>query len=96
MIYGGIIYPPNGAQYYPPAIVAVVVFGPVFAQSWFFGPTGVIVWSMTIFYRPGGVRIWNPGNCSEHLDMAQALANELFRDVLNLAECSRSILQIWL
>ena len=64
MIYGGVIYPPDGAQYYPPAIVAVVVFGPVFAQSWFFGPTGVIVWSMTIFYRPGGVRIWNPGMMS--------------------------------
>lgn len=77
VIYGGIIYPPNGAQYYPPAIVAVVVFGPVFAQSWFFGPTGVIVWSVTIFYRPGGVRIWNPGKCSERLDMAQALAIEL-------------------
>jgi len=47
-IYGGIIYPPNQAQYYPTAIVAVVVFGPVFAQSWFIGPSGVIVWFMQL------------------------------------------------
>ena len=59
-IYGGIIYPPNQAQYYPTAIVAVVVFGPVFAQSWFIGPNRVIVWSTTIFYKAGGVRIYNP------------------------------------
>ncbi|CAL5222357.1 g4709 [Coccomyxa viridis] len=64
IIYGGIIYPPNNAQYYPTAIVNVVVFGPVFAQSWFYGPTRVICWSMTIFYRPGGVRIYNPAGYS--------------------------------
>ena len=60
IIYGGIIYPPNNASYYPTAIVNVVVFGPVFAQSWFFGPTRVICWSVTMFYRPGGERIYNP------------------------------------
>ena len=37
-IYGGIIYPPQQATYFPPAIVSVVIFGPVFAQSWFIGP----------------------------------------------------------
>ena len=59
-IYGGIIYPPQQATYFPPAIVSVVIFGPVFAQSWFFGPSGVVVWSTTIFYRAGGIRIYNP------------------------------------
>ena len=58
-IYGGIIYPPQQATYFPPAIVSVVIFGPVFAQSWFFGPSGVVVWSTTIFYRAGGIRIYN-------------------------------------
>ncbi len=67
IIYGGIIYPPNNAQYYPTAIVNVVVFGPVFAQSWFYGPTRVICWSTTIFYRPGGVRIYNPGRFHHQL-----------------------------
>ena len=59
-IYGGIIYPPQQATYFPPAIVSVAIFGPIFAQSWFFGPSGVVVWSTTIFYRAGGIRIYNP------------------------------------
>lgn len=60
-IYGGVIYPPNQATYFPPAIMAAVIFGPVFAQSWFIGPTGVRIWSSTKSFKDGGERIRNPG-----------------------------------
>ena len=69
-IYGGIIYPPQQATYFPPAIVSVVIFGPVFAQSWFFGPSGVVVWSTTIFYRAGGIRIYNPSEHATHCPLS--------------------------
>ena len=61
VIYAGIIYPPNNVVYFPAPIISVVVFGPVFAQSIFIGPSGVFYFSMTIFYGVGGVRIYNPG-----------------------------------
>ena len=61
VVYGGIIFPPERAIFFPTAIVSVVVFGPVFAQSIFIGPSGFFYFSQTIFYTRGGVRIFNPG-----------------------------------
>ncbi len=59
-IYGGIIYPPAAAVYFPQPIVAVVVFGPVFAQSVFIGPSGSPYFCDTAFYGPNHNRIYNP------------------------------------
>ena len=59
-MYGGIIFPPAQAVYFPQPIVAVVVFGPVFAQSVFLGPSGRPYFCDTAFYGPGGRRIYNP------------------------------------
>ena len=61
VVYGGIIFPPERAIFFPTAIVLVVVFGPVFAQSIFIGPSGFFYFSQTIFFTRGGVRIFNPG-----------------------------------
>ena len=61
VVYGGVIFPPERAIFFPIAIVSVVVFGPVFAQSIFIGPSGFFYFSQTIFYTRGGVRIFNPG-----------------------------------
>ena len=61
VVYGGIIFPPERAIFFPTAIVSVVVFGPVFAQSILIGPSGFFYFSQTIFYTRGGVRIFNPG-----------------------------------
>ena len=55
VVYGGIIFPPERAIFFPTAIVSVVVFGPVFAQSIFIGPSGFFYFSQTIFYTRGGV-----------------------------------------
>ncbi|CAK0786959.1 hypothetical protein CVIRNUC_010173 [Coccomyxa viridis] len=60
VVYGGIIFPPERAIFFPTAIVSVVVFGPVFAQSILIGPSGFFYFSQTIFYTRGGVRIFNP------------------------------------
>lgn len=59
-IYGGIVFPPYQAVYFPPPIVQVVVFGPVFAQSYFIGPTGNPYFCNQVFYNDAGVRIYNP------------------------------------
>ena len=59
-IYGGIIYPPAAAIYFPQPIVQVVVFGPVFAQSVFIGPSGSPYFCDTAFYGPNNQRIYNP------------------------------------
>jgi len=59
-VYGGVIFPPAQAIYFPAPIVAVVVFGPVFAQSVFIGPSGGPNFCDTVFYGDGGRRIYNP------------------------------------
>lgn len=59
-IFGGIIFPPFAAVYFPPPIVRIVVFGPVFAQSVFIGPDRRPFFTQEIFYTEAGVRIFNP------------------------------------
>ena len=71
-IYGGIIFPPAQAVYFPAPIVSVVVFGPVFAQSVFIGPSGSPYFCDTAFYAPGGRRIYNP--CESCIPAAPATA----------------------
>jgi hypothetical protein len=61
IIYGGIIFPPAQAVVFPAPIVEVVVFGPVFAQSVFIGPSNRPYFCNEIFYNAAGARIYNPG-----------------------------------
>ena len=59
-IYGGVIFPPAQAVYFPAPIVQVVVFGPVFAQNVFIGPSGSPYFCDTVFYNDRHQRIYNP------------------------------------
>lgn len=73
VIYGGVIFPPFNAVYFPPPIVRVVVFGPVFAQSVFIVDRRPFFCN-DIFYNDAGVRIYNPREFPE-LWMLMCLQN---------------------
>ncbi len=64
-IFGGIIFPPFEAVYFPAPIVQIVVFGPVFAQGVFIVDRRPF-FCQTPFYNEAGVRIFNPrAHCPE-------------------------------
>lgn len=84
-------------MYFPQPIVAVVVFGPVFAQSVFLGPSGSPYFCDTAFYGPNRQRIYNPCECYcdcyiplciEHTDMYMAQSTQSMLTTAVACVCS--------